>query len=51
MSPDEELVSIDGLRFKPYQMHCMEVLARKEGYGNVKKWLNQNIPYFSTSPQ
>ena len=43
MSPDEELVSIDGLRFKPYQMHCIEVLARKEGYGNVKKWLNQKI--------
>jgi hypothetical protein len=21
----------------------MEVLARKEGYGNVKKWLNQKI--------
>jgi len=43
MSPDEELVSIDGLRFKPYQMHCMEVLARMEGYSNVKKWLNQRI--------
>ncbi|HYZ60491.1 MAG TPA: hypothetical protein VE544_12610 [Nitrososphaeraceae archaeon] len=43
MSPNEQLVSIDGLKFKPYQMLCMEVLARKEGYGNVKQWLNQKI--------
>ena len=43
MSPNEQLVSIDGLKFKPYQMLCMEVLARKEGYGNVKQWLNKKI--------
>ena len=24
-------------------MLCMELLARKEGYGNVKQWLNQKI--------
>jgi len=43
MSPSEDLVSVDGLKFRSYQMYCMEVLARNEGYGNVKQWLNQKI--------
>jgi hypothetical protein len=43
LAPDEELVSINGLKFKPYQMQCIEVLARLEGYGDVKKWLNEKI--------
>jgi hypothetical protein len=24
-------------------MQCIEVLARREGYGDVKKWLNEKI--------
>jgi hypothetical protein len=43
LAPDEELISINGLKFKPYQMQCIEVLARLEGYGDVKKWLNEKI--------
>ncbi|MGH9953037.1 MAG: hypothetical protein ACRD5J_15580 [Nitrososphaeraceae archaeon] len=43
MAPDEESISINGLKFKPYQMQCIEVLARREGYGDVKKWLNEKI--------
>jgi hypothetical protein len=34
-----ELVTISGLQFKPYQMQCMELLAKADGYNNVKKWL------------
>lgn len=38
-----ELVTISGLQFKPYQMQCMELLAKVDGYNNVKKWLNDKI--------
>jgi hypothetical protein len=27
-----ELVTIRGLQFKPYQMQCMELLAKVDGY-------------------
>lgn len=40
---EPELVTISGLQFKPYQMQCMELLAKVDGYNNVKKWLNDKI--------
>lgn len=43
LNKEPELVSIEGLQFKPYQMDCMRDLAQMNKYGNVNEWLRDAI--------
>jgi hypothetical protein len=39
----EELVTIDGLQFKKYQIDCMQVLTKAQKYGDVKKFIEGSV--------
>ena len=40
---EEELVTVDGIQFKPYQMECIGVLARAQKSGDIKKWIRDSV--------
>jgi hypothetical protein len=39
----EELVMVDGLQFKPYQMEVIEVLTKAQKYGDIKKFIEGSV--------
>jgi hypothetical protein len=41
--PEEELVTVDGLQFKRYQIQFMEAFTKLEGYENLQEWIQDTI--------
>lgn len=39
----EELVMVDGLQFKPYQMEVIEALTKAQKYGDIKKFIEGSV--------